>query len=180
MEAQEIFSLADGSSRPYKSTAGNRERSRRHRKTDPEKLKEYFKKYAEKNKDKIGAYHRAWYAKNSERIRAKAREWWKANPVRARRYNIGKSFKITASEYDALLSLQSGRCAICNMPETAIDKRKGTVKRLAVDHCHKTDSLRGLLCQACNISIGRMNDDPCRLRKAADYVERHSSVHAVG
>lgn len=55
---------------------------------------------------------------------------------------IEKVYGLSADEYAELLKLQGGRCAICrNRPKT---------KRLAVDHSHKTNEVRGLLCSRCN------------------------------
>lgn len=42
---------------------------------------------------------------------------------------------------------------------------------LSVDHCHKTNKIRGLLCSSCNFMIGLSKDSPIILRKAADYLE---------
>ena len=55
---------------------------------------------------------------------------------------VAKTYGLTATQYDALLKLQGGRCAIC--------RAKPKSKRLAVDHDHKTGAVRGLLCSRCN------------------------------
>lgn len=47
---------------------------------------------------------------------------------------------------------QGNVCAICGKPETV--KRKGTTKRLSIDHNHKTGEIRGLLCSRCNMKLG--------------------------
>jgi hypothetical protein len=44
--------------------------------------------------------------------------------------------------------------------------------RMAIDHCHDTGRVRGLLCKDCNLVLGWMNDDPARLRALADYLGR--------
>lgn len=55
---------------------------------------------------------------------------------------IERVYGLTAEQYDDLLKLQGGKCAIC--------RRRPKTKRLAVDHSHKTNEVRGLLCSRCN------------------------------
>lgn len=98
---------------------------------------------------------------------ARARAWQAANRERnlanLRRFRL-KKFGITPEQYDELLAKQGGKCAICESPPS--EKRM-----LAVDHCHDSGEVRGLLCWPCNVSLGKMDDDPARLRRAAKYVE---------
>jgi hypothetical protein len=47
----------------------------------------------------------------------------------------------------------------------------GDTKKLRVDHCHATGALRGRICDACNVALGRFKDSPRLLRKAANYLE---------
>jgi hypothetical protein len=78
----------------------------------------------------------------------------------------------TIAGYDEMHAAQRGLCAICGRPESMRDKF-GRVQRLAVDHCHATLRVRGLLCGNCNHALGKFQDDPARLRAAADYIEAH-------
>jgi hypothetical protein len=84
------------------------------------------------------------------------------------KYVLKKRYGITLDQYCAIHEAQRGRCAICGTESCA------TGKRLAVDHCHKTGKIRGLLCQACNTAIGKLKDDPDLIRRAASYVETNA------
>lgn len=74
-----------------------------------------------------------------------------------------RRFGISLSDYNEMLSQQNGKCAICLKEDN---------RRLAVDHCHSTRKVRGLLCSSCNISIGRMDHDLGQLKRAAAYLQR--------
>jgi hypothetical protein len=65
---------------------------------------------------------------------------------------------------------QKGLCKICRNPETSIDKSSGKIKSLAIDHCHQTNRIRGLLCSNCNRALGLFRDSPAILQKAIDYL----------
>ena len=82
---------------------------------------------------------------------------------------LRKRYGITAVQYAELLKLGGGNCWICCHPPKS--------RRLAVDHDHKLgrgkpESVRGLLCHKCNLGLQRFGDDPVRLRRAADYLEK--------
>lgn len=82
-------------------------------------------------------------------------------------------YGIDWDEYEFLLAAQDYRCAICQGRP-----RKHT---LAVDHDHKTGEIRGLLCSRCNHRLlGSANDDPARLRRAADYLEQFHPREVFG
>ncbi len=83
--------------------------------------------------------------------------------------HLRAKYGISAAAYDALLAEQDGRCAICGLPETL--SRAGRVLQLAVDHCHASRTVRGLLCGDCNNGLGRFKDDPELLLRAAAYLK---------
>lgn len=71
-------------------------------------------------------------------------------------------YGLTIAEYDSLTLEQGGVCAICQQ-ETAV---------LAVDHCHATGRVRGLLCTPCNQGLGFFRDSPERLQRAINYLTK--------
>lgn len=99
------------------------------------------------------------------------REKMQSDHTRLSDRELRRHFGITKADYDKVLAVQNGVCAICNRPER--DMRNGKVKALAVDHDHRTGMIRGLLCAHCNQALGKMGDDPALLRAAADYIERY-------
>ena len=133
----------------------------------------YHKQYYEENKDKIKARARDYYWRNRQKIRDAQRAKAKDPEVqrKARAYQLKRKFDLDATEYERLLGLQEGRCAICGENETG---RKDRFV-FSVDHDHKTGKIRGLLCRGCNTGIGNLRDDPEILLRAAEYLRKNSS-----
>lgn len=77
------------------------------------------------------------------------------------------NYGLTKNEYQTLLDVQAGRCAICDAATADVLGR-----RLVVDHDHGTGAVRGLLCSACNSGLGHFQDNPVLFRKAISYLER--------
>ena len=86
-------------------------------------------------------------------------------PALHRKYNLRSYHGIEVSEYEARFDVQGRKCAVCG--RTA-DPAK---PHMPVDHDHKTEIIRGIICSPCNRAIGYMEDDPARLRAAAEYLE---------
>lgn len=111
-----------------------------------------------------------WHSRENRREYEKERRGLR--PELYRNNDLKKDFGIGIKEYAEMLDAQNGVCAICARPETAI--RNGKIKMLAVDHCHTSDAIRGLLCTKCNVMVGMSEDHPERLRAAADYIQKHA------
>jgi hypothetical protein len=93
-----------------------------------------------------------------------------ANPKRIyeieRRSKMKQQYDITIDNYDAMLTAQNGGCAICGD-----EKPGGRTRYFAVDHCHTTGVVRGLLCTKCNRGLGLFNDDTVRIERAVNYLK---------
>lgn len=92
---------------------------------------------------------------------------WQANNPRRKDTRLRHAYDLTEEEWDSLHAAQSGKCAICG--EEGGWKANGGA--LVVDHDHDTGKVRGLLCPSCNRGLGQFEDDPERLRSAAQYIE---------
>lgn len=125
--------------------------------------------YQEATREKQREYKRRYRDANPEKDRRQRRESEarrrKQYPDLTRRSNLRKWYGLSIEEYERLFEAQKGCCAICGRPQ---DEQKF---RLAVDHCHETGVVRGLLCSPCNTGLGSLADSPELLRIAADYLE---------
>lgn len=72
-------------------------------------------------------------------------------------------YGINLEQYEAMYLKQKGKCAICRKFQ----------EKLFVDHNHKTDEVRELLCRGCNTALGFVEEDVEILSNMIDYVERH-------
>jgi Recombination endonuclease VII len=110
-----------------------------------------------------------------EDLAIKNKEWRKNHKELTNRIiwnsNLKTKFGITIEQYEKMLQRQDGKCAICGRAETSRDA-KGKIKRLAVDHCHKTGRNRELLCLRCNHAFERIDSIPDWCLKAMAYESR--------
>ncbi len=115
-----------------------------------------------------------WRIKNPERMKMAVAKWATTKTpeyhrLRARKSKLKLSYGITPEDYDRMLKDQGNSCAIC---KTTVPTGKWKV--FAVDHCHHTLAVRGLLCNECNRGIGLLRDNADLLRTAAAYLDSHT------
>lgn len=136
-------------------------------------------------RDMCANHYQAWHyqnrvAKDPELLRRyrERRAAYKANPearereaIRDRAHKLRRHFGISVETYQSLHAAQNGACAICRGYDND--------RCLAVDHCHKSGAVRGLLCGECNRGIGQLRDSPALLRAAAEYLERQPAALPV-
>jgi hypothetical protein len=134
---------------------------------------EQRKEYYQKNKERVKIWRKKNYAINREK---NLEEWHKkyySNSKYRLRCSmnlckeIGISRKILLDWYINQHKIQNGCCAICGRNE------KQFKRRLTIDHCHKTNKLRGLLCTNCNAAIGNIQDDAELCLKAYEYLRKN-------
>jgi hypothetical protein len=89
---------------------------------------------------------------------------------------IFQAYGITKDQFDKLLKLQGGGCAICGTSKPGT--RKGQPVRFSINHCHRTKVIRGILCSNCNNGLGRFKDNPDLLRAAIAYLSK--SILKIG
>lgn len=128
--------------------------------------------YQRANPEKVDAWQQKYRAKNAERIRERSRQYLKEEPEKRRALNkkrnrnrLLKLLKITEDDLSAALLAQGNVCAICRS-----ELRPG--RHTHIDHSHKSGKFRGFLCLKCNTGLGKFNDSPRLLRRAAFYLDR--------
>lgn len=77
---------------------------------------------------------------------------------------LERRYGLSATEYDRRLAEQDGCCAICRRHAELLGKP------LAVDHDHTTREIRGLLCDDCNLGLGKFRDRIDLLEEAIAYL----------
>jgi hypothetical protein len=107
--------------------------------------------------------------KDPDYYNRQSRNWRRSNPDRNsanfRKSQLKRNFGITSEEYESMAKNQNDRCLVCGA-------HRDSLKRdLAVDHCHITGKVRGLLCSRCNTGIGLLKDSPEVLKSALRYLE---------
>lgn len=133
-----------------------------------EKNREYMKKYNGKyyalHKEEVLARNRKYQVKHPEVFIAQRKRWKKENPERVRSNRLKYKYGITLDQYNLILEQQGGVCAIC---------ARLNFRNLAVDHCHKTGKVRGLLCDPCNVSLGLMGESIASIEKILVYLKNN-------
>lgn len=111
-------------------------------------------------------------ANESQRVYKTRDEW--AQAKRARK--LRDDFNMSIDDYENLLAMQGGGCAICG----GLDQ----TRRLNVDHDHSCcpgriscgECTRGLLCINCNLTLGTAKDNPAILRAGIRYLAQYGAA----
>jgi len=96
----------------------------------------------------------------------KSAEWDKRNYKQYGRLKRIKKYGLTEEQYNQLFADQKGCCAICGKHQTEFSRS------LAIDHCHTTEEVRGLLCKDCNLMLGFAKDKVEILLAAIEYLKK--------
>ena len=145
--------------------------------------KKCCKEYSQNNKEKLAKHRKTYYEKNKEIVKKRALEWsrenkdlvyarkkakWEDQPLERKEYQrrmmLKYKYELTIDDYEKLLKKQNNVCAICGCK----DKNR---KNLSIDHCHKTNKIRGLLCCKCNSVLGLCRDNIKLLKSAIKYLK---------
>jgi hypothetical protein len=105
-------------------------------------------------REKKSEYHRNYYENNKDKIIKDGRL-----------YVLRTKYNLTEEEFN---ELAKDGCMIC-----------GGRERLAVDHDHETNEVRGILCVKCNTALGSFDDSIELLYKAISYLKKNEVENAI-
>jgi hypothetical protein len=116
-------------------------------------MRKKYDEMTDEQKERARESKRRWHEKNRDKIAENKRKHYLANRDKylliERERSYRKLYGIGVEDYNTMFIAQGGACAIC--------KSKTSGKKnpcFAVDHCHETGIIRGLLCTACNVRLG--------------------------
>lgn len=109
----------------------------------------------------------AWNKVHPEYHRQKAKEFKARNPEKHADWSLRWRLGLPVGTYAKMFAAQNGKCAICGTTDPG-----GRTKRFHVDHDEKTGLIRGLLCNACNLGIGKLGHDTSIIEAAITYLTR--------
>lgn len=138
--------------------------------------KEQRKIWRKKNQKRIKIRQHEYYLNHKEQMKARARDWAKNHRKQKNEYRKKQKYGITAVQYQKKIKSQHNRCAICNKKEKQIHFETKKIQLLSIDHDHKTNKIRGLLCDRCNRGLGFFSDSSVLLLKASRYLRRHNGT----
>lgn len=114
------------------------------------------------NKNKWVSLHRKKVRKDARKYHRTKIKGSKEKAYKKWSNNIYRIYGITDHEYMQMLEKQNGVCLICG--------RSPSKRRLHIDHDHKTNKIRGLLCFRCNYDLSWFNNDINNFWRAIEYL----------
>lgn len=84
--------------------------------------------------------------------------------------HIKHKYGLLPEDIERMRHEQGDCCAICRTALAGWGHKTGP----HVDHDHETGKVRGLLCAACNLGLGKFRDSAAVLERAAAYLRRVS------
>ena len=129
-----------------------------------EERKQYRRQQYLKHKDREKATREIYRAKNREKILEIQKKWNNKNFNRRKNVILKNVYGITLDDYNRMFNEQGGKCAICQRHQNEL------TRTLCVDHDHKTNKVRALLCVTCNTDVSVVEN---RLEEMTKYLNKH-------
>jgi hypothetical protein len=76
-------------------------------------------------------------------------------------------YGLTYDSWKEIRNEQKFQCMICEAHESEIGRH------LDVDHCHKNNFVRGVLCNSCNVLLAKAKESEKILKSAIEYLNKY-------
>lgn len=133
----------------------------------------YDTTWKKNNREKANVVNRTWRGRKLETDPEYFRRYYRDNKHRWVHSNRKNKYGLSPEEYLRMLVEQDHLCAICGNPETR--QIKGKLTSLSVDHDHKTGKVRQLLCNRCNVILGKLKENINVSRAITEYLLKWNS-----
>ena len=93
---------------------------------------------------------------------------WREDNIKKAKYwdcrkHLRKKYGMTPDQVLKMKQEQNYTCPICSR----------CTEDLVIDHNHRTNKFRGVICRKCNCAIGLLYDNSELCRMAAKYLDKH-------
>lgn len=126
----------------------------------------YYANHEAEKKRRRGRYALDPKFAESQRI-ASRRRWASLSAEEKRLYHrhfkLKSKYGISAEIFDEMVVKQRGLCKLCENPPP-----RGKI--LSIDHLHGTKTVRGLLCNNCNVLVGFVEKNLAMLEKVLAHI----------
>lgn len=131
--------------------------------------KSFNKTYRFKNRDKMNKNRKEWGINNRPKVNANVRKYRTKHIAydkqRKESYWLKWKYGITVDQKSKMIFDQNGRCGCCG------ELFENEAKKIAVDHCHDTGTIRKILCNKCNFAIGLIDESVEKAQKILEYIK---------
>ena len=111
-------------------------------------------------------YKKTYYDKTQDHQRKRSKTYYHSHKEEMVNYRLRSVYGISLEDKFNILKNQDFQCAEC--------RKFLSIEEAYVDHCHKTDRVRGLLCSKCNLALGLVDDAVNTLSNIKQYLENNN------
>lgn len=148
----------------------SKECAKRWHQAHKELKRECGKKWRQKHKEELKESKKKWYQDHKEEQKENKKKYYQDHKEERKEYDKRRHYKkmynLTLEEIDQILIKQNHKCALCGM--SLLETKRCT------DHSHKTNKVRGILCDRCNKGLGFFQyfyDNPEFFKKTIKYIK---------
>src|SRR5260370_20147488 len=93
-------------------------------------------------------------------------------PEARREEHLRRKYGLDLETFEEFVRIQDGKCSIC---KRVLDRENPD--RVCVDHDHKTNKTRSIVCKRCNLVLGMVDNDIELLGKYVTYLKVFKTIH---